>query len=419
MAPETVKVLIAGNIYAKLALVRRFLEDDGYQVVGEPRTKQDVIRAVQAARPDAVVIDEEFIDGGPVGTIPRIRSAQPGAKIVVFTSGPPVEETAPKGADGYLEKGAPLSALTSMLGRSFAVKRAPIDAVPSEAGTAEAGAARTVPVDVVAVAKAAAMTAHRGPNPALQPAGVAPVGGSGDAPSRERRFGGFRVAALLAGIVLIVWSLVSMIVADDTVHHPRIVAAAPSPSTIIEQPGSDELQMAYATLDGMITALHGANYVLATVDAQLLIQQRETARSAGFSIGALDDEITSRLDAMVGTLPSRAITPLQDILGPLFPQLATEPGGGSTVVMGNPAPGGTTSGSGSTGGGGSAGGGGSTGGGGPTGGGGSTGGNGGGEVTLGPGDGRAWGQSHKPPPGGWHGEKPKHQFQKPKHHGKP
>jgi DNA-binding NarL/FixJ family response regulator len=99
MAPETVKVLIAGNIYAKLALVRRFLEDDGYQVVGEPRTKQDVIRAVQAGRPDAVVIDEEFIDGGPVGTIPRIRSAQPGAKIVVFTSGPPVEETAPKGAD--------------------------------------------------------------------------------------------------------------------------------------------------------------------------------------------------------------------------------------------------------------------------------------------------------------------------------
>jgi DNA-binding NarL/FixJ family response regulator len=404
MAPKTVKVLIAGDIYAKLALVRRFLEDDGYEVVGDAGTKQDVIRAVQAGRPDVVVIDEEFIDGGPVGTIPRIRSAQPGAKIVVFTSGPPVEETAPHGADGYLEKGAPLGALTSMLGRLFADRTAPIDAV---AGTAGAGAALTAPVDIVAAAKAAAMTAHRGLDAPLEPAPVTPVDASDDAPSRERRFGGFRLAALVAGAVLIVWSLVSMIVSNDT-EHPPTVAAAPSPSTIIEQPQSDELQMAYDTLDGMIAALQGANYVLATVDAQQLMQQRETAQTAGFSIGALDDEITSRLDALVGTLPVRVTTPLQDILGSLFPQLAAEPaGGGSTVVGGNTL---TNTGSGGTSSvGGSAGGGGSTGG---------NGGAGGGEVTLGPGDGRAWGLSHKPPFGGWHGQKPKHHG-KPEHPGQP
>jgi DNA-binding NarL/FixJ family response regulator len=407
MAPDRVKVLIAGNIYAKLALVRRFLEDDGYEVVGEPRTKQDVIRAVQAGRPDAVVIDEEFIDGGPVGTIPRIRSAQPGAKIIVFTSGPPVEETAPQGADGYLEKGAPLSALTSMLGRLFADRTAPIITIATDA-------APTAPVDVVAAAKAAAMSALSRPDATLEPAKVTPVDAPDDAPPREHRFGGFRVAALLTGIVLIVWSLISMTVSNDSGSHPPTVAAAPSPSTIIEQPQSDELQLAYDTLDGMIAALQGANYVLATVDAQQLMQQRETAQSAGFSIGALDDEITSRMDAMVGTLPSRVTTQLQDIMGSLFPQLSTQPaGGGSTVVLGNPvtnpAPGGTTSGGGSTGGGGSGGGGGSTGG---------NGGGGGGEVTLGPGDGRAWGLSHKPPFGGWHGQKPKHHG-KPEHPGHP
>jgi DNA-binding NarL/FixJ family response regulator len=401
MAPETVKVLIAGNIYAKLALVRRFLEDDGYEVVGEPGTKQDVIRAVQAGRPDAVVIDEEFIDGGPVGTIPRIRSAQPGAKIIVFTSGPPVEETAPHGADGYLEKGAPLSALTSMLGRLFADRTAPMVTIATDAP-------RTAPVDVVAAAKAAAMSAHHVSDAALEPAAVTPAEGPHDPPSRERRFGGIRSAALLTGVVLIAWSLVSMIVSNDTGSHPPTVAAAPSPSTIIEQPQSDELQLAYDTLDGMIAALQGANYVLATVDAQQLMQQRETAQAAGFSIGALDDEITSRLDVLVGTLPVRVSTQLQDVLGSLFPQLATEPaGGGSTVVLGNTF---TDTGSGDTSsGGGSAGGGGSTGG---------NGGGGGGEVTLGPGDGRAWGLSHKPPFGGWHGQKPKHHG-KPEHPGQP
>ena len=101
-----------------------------------------------------------------------------------------------------------------------------------------------------------------------------------------------------------------MILSNDT-GQPPTVAAAPSPSTIIEQPQSDELQMAYDTLDGMIAALHGANYVLATVDAQQLMQQRETAQAAGFSIGALDDEVTSRLDALVGTLPIRVVAPLR------------------------------------------------------------------------------------------------------------
>lgn len=395
MTPEKVRVLIAGNIYAKLALVRRFLEDDGYEVVGDARTKQDVIRAVQEGRPDAVVIDEELIDQGLVGTILRIRAARPGAKIVVFTAGPPIEETAPAGADGYLEKGAGLAVLTSMLGRLFADVTAPIDAMSTDTGAADADGAITAPVEVVVIAAAEGTSALEDADAALEPARFADVDDLEDEPSDGRRFAGFRLAALVTGVVLIVWSLVFIIGENDT-EPPSIVAAGPSPSAILAPPQSDELQTAYDTLDSMIAALRGANYILATVDAQQLMQQREAAQAAGFSIGALDDEITSRLDALVGTLPTRVITQLQDILGSLFPQIATEPaGGGSTLVLGNTftnlGSGGTSSGGGSIGGGGSGGSGG---------------------VTLGPGDGRAWGQSHKPPQGGWHG-------QKPKHHGKP
>ena len=412
-----VRVLFAGNIYAKLALVRRFLEDDGYEVVGVARTKQDVIRAVQEGRPDAVVIDEEWIDQGLVGTILRIRAAQPGAKIVVFTAGPPIEETAPKGADGYLEKGAALAALTSMLSRLFADRTAPIDATTTEEGT-EAVAAITAPVDVVVIPDAEEATAPEEAAAALEPARFASVDDMDDEPSDERRLRGVRLAALVTGIVLIVWSLASILDRNDG-EHPSTVAAGPSPSTVLAPPQSDELQAAYDTLDSMIAALRGANYVLATVDAQQLMQQHETAQAAGFPIGALDDEITSRLDALAGTLPARVITQLQYAMGSLFPQITTElGGGGSTLVPGtvtNPGSGGTFSGGGSTGSSSSTVVGRSTGGSGSIGGGGS-----GGEGdTLGPGDGKAWGQSHKPPHGGWHGEKPKHHGEKPKHHGKP
>jgi hypothetical protein len=43
-----IRVLIAGNVYVKRALVRRFLEDDGYAVVGDVMSADAVIPAVRA-----------------------------------------------------------------------------------------------------------------------------------------------------------------------------------------------------------------------------------------------------------------------------------------------------------------------------------------------------------------------------------
>jgi CheY-like chemotaxis protein len=430
MTPDKTRVVIAGNIYDKLALVRRFLEEDGYEVVGVASKRQDVIYAVQQGRPDAVVIDEELIDEGLVGTLLRIRAAQPRAKVVVFTSGPPIQETAPKGADGYLEKGTGLAVLTSMLDRLLADRPPRVEAITTHAGTSDADTAVTAPVDMVVIPAAEGTAAAGDPDAALEPARFGTVDDVEDETSDEPRFGGFRLAALAAGFVLIVWSLVALLGGNEP-HQPSTRAAGPSPSAIL---APDELQLAYATLDSMIGALRSGNYVLATVDASELMQGRETAQAAGFSIGALDDEITARLDALVGTLPTRVNTQLQDSLGSLFPQLASEqPPGGSTLLVGDtvtsPVSGGTSSVGGTTGGsstGGSSTGGSSTGG--SSTGGGTTGGESpGGGATLGPGDGRAWGQSHKPPHGGWHGEKPNpHRAPqggwhgtKPKHHGQP
>lgn len=429
MTPDKTRVVIAGNIYDKLALVRRFLEEDGYEVVGVVSKRQDVIFAVQQGRPDAVVIDEELIDEGLVGTLLRIRAAQPGAKVVVFTSGPPIQETAPRGADGYLEKGTGLAVLTSMLDRLLTDRPARVEAIATDVGTSDADTAVTAAVDMVVIPTADESPVPGDGDAALEPARFGTVDDVEDEAPDEPRFGGFRLAALAAGFVLIVWSLVALLGGNEP-HQPSTVAAGPGPSTIL---APDELQLAYATLDSMIGALRSGNYVLATVDANELMQGRETAQAAGFSIGALDEEITARLEALVGTLPTRVNTQLQDSLGPLFPQLASEqPPGGSTLLVGDtvtsPVSGGTSSVGGTTGG--SSTGGSSTGGsttGESSTGGGTTGGESPGGATLGPGDGRAWGQSHKPPRGGWHGEKPNpHRAPqggwhgtKPKHHGKP
>ncbi len=100
-------------------------------------------------------------------------------------------------------------------------------------------------------------------------------------------------------------------------------------------------------------------------------------------MATLEGEITIRLEAVVGDLPARVIAQLKGILGALFPELKEGKTSGSDLVLGI-----TVTNDGGGGGGGGGGGKGTT------------------ETTLGPGDGKAWGQSHKKPHGGWGGPPP-------------
>src|SRR3989304_5412585 len=86
MSAGRIRVLIAGNIYVKRALGRRFLEDDGYEVVAEAFARSDILPAIGRSSPDAIVVEDELLEEG---TIARIRESAPDAKIVVFTSTPP------------------------------------------------------------------------------------------------------------------------------------------------------------------------------------------------------------------------------------------------------------------------------------------------------------------------------------------
>ena len=55
MTVGRIRVLIAGNIYVKRALVRRFLEDDGYEVVAETYDQREVMPAIRRGEPNPLL----------------------------------------------------------------------------------------------------------------------------------------------------------------------------------------------------------------------------------------------------------------------------------------------------------------------------------------------------------------------------
>lgn len=363
MTAGRIRVLIAGNIYVKRALVRRFLEDDGYEVVAEALTRSDILPAIRRGGPDAIVVDDELLDDGAMA---RIRKAAPDAKVIVFTSTPPSAPAAMVGADAYLEKGVGLAALTALLGRLFDPERSPLALVGAGAvAVGTLGKATSQPTDVEATMD------DNG-------SGTSTTTTGGGAPAR--------LIAIAGGAILIVVGLIAMITTGGGTEPAPADTTDQTDGTVIAEPAEQtELDAAYAALDEMIAAIEGGNYVLATVQAQALMDAREDAFAAGFSTSGLDAEVTARLEVVVVGIPAGAATNLQGILGDLYPVLEDEstPGGGSDVVLGETVTndGGSTSGGGTTDG--------------TTGGGGGGEGGGGGGATVGPGDGKEWGQSHK------------------------
>jgi hypothetical protein len=367
-AGDRIRVAIAGTIYAKRALVRRFLEDDGFAVVAEANDREGLFSALQSEEPDAVVLGDDIADWD----IEEIRRASPDAKIVLFTSGSPGQSGGPGAADGYLQKGVGLGALTLLLRDLLSEPVAPI----------------VLPAPPVSIPDGAA---------------------------HERRVV-IRLAALVAALVLIATGALALVGQAPTGPVRTLPTIQPTPppgrtQTVLDQAMADLRDLRAALLDG--------RFAQASTLAQALRLDRQAALAAGFSVSELDGAITSTLQPLMVLLGPGILSSLQSILGDLLPEIpqppATTSGGG--IVLGGT--GGATEGTGGTGGGGGGGtgatGGGGTGGGGGggTGGGGGGGGVGGGpgegEAPTSPGEGKHNGWRNKPPEGGWKGENPKRQ----------
>jgi CheY-like chemotaxis protein len=340
-----IRVLVAGDIYVNPSLVRPFLEDDGYEVVADALTRADVLPAVSRLQPDAVVIDDRLLSGRRNGRlIQKVRRAAPDAKVVLVTAG---IERAPgsAGVDASLEKGTSLAALSLVLGRLFVEDGSHL--VPAAAGV---GAA---------------------------------VGTTRVTSTVDARGGAMRFVVAVGAPLLVVWALIAMLATGGGAPLPPADTTDLAEQSVIVAQGSSPLDDAQSSLDRMLAAIEAGNYPLATAFAQDLMAQREVAIARGYVAALFDDQIRSALEGVAGPLPGYAVVSLQGVLGALFPELEDEqtPGGGSVIILGPVVGTGSGPGGSVTGGDGQA-----TGGG--DGGGGTV-------VTLGPGDGRDWGQSHK------------------------
>jgi len=139
-----------------------------------------------------------------------------------------------------------------------------------------------------------------------------------------------------------VWGIAAMIVGGTP--EPQPVQRADSGGEVVVAPSPDAqtpLDGAYGTLDEMVSALRGGNYVLATVDARTLMDQRAAAFDAGFALVGIDAEITARLDPLAGGLPARVNAALLDVLGDLYPDAGApaqpDDGGGAVILQTAPA----------------------------------------------------------------------------------
>jgi hypothetical protein len=371
---DRLRVVIAGNIYAKRTLVRRFLEDDGFDVVGEVRTRDELLALDGIGRADAVVVDGDLLDG----SVDELRATAPDSAIVVFTS-PAGGVASPRGADGYLEKGMGLASLTALL-----------HSLLTDAPASPLGLSWTAPAP-------------------------------GPPPSERRVLAG--LAGVAAGVVLVAVVALAVFGGAGTVPISRPIALPSSSPSTSPAPGRSALDLATADLHELRQALAAGR----TIEARYVLQDLGAILGAGhptFATGAFVASAADALRPFLSGLTGSLLDQLRAVFGDVLhiPTGTTSTAGtiltGSTTGSttsgtggsdGSPAGGGSATGATtSTGGGASTGGTGSGSGGGTGPGSGSGGGSGGGSEQLNTshGNGHHYGWTNKPPEGGWHGTKP-------------
>lgn len=106
-------------------LVRSVLEDDGYQVVGEAASSDEVAPAVAAHRPDVLVLDLVMGEVDGIATLREVRAAHPRVPVLVYSSlfDPVTEQEVVSLGARYLEKVEGIEALEQAIDAVAAVDR--------------------------------------------------------------------------------------------------------------------------------------------------------------------------------------------------------------------------------------------------------------------------------------------------------
>lgn len=166
-------------------LMRLALRRVGWEVVGEAGDGAAGIEVAREHAPDLVVLDLSMPVMDGLEALPHIRASCPDATIVVmsgFGAAQMTERAMSQGADGYLQKGAPLSGVVDYLATAMARRGTPA-AVPTRSPAAPAAPATTAATgaELVDLAPAPVMELTADDAPAIRYANAAARSLLGDA----------------------------------------------------------------------------------------------------------------------------------------------------------------------------------------------------------------------------------------------
>ena len=107
MSQEPIRLLLADDHRMLRESLRRAMEENGFDVVGEAADGEEAVRLAEKLRPDVVLMDVTMpvLDG--VGATRRVRDQVPGTQVVILTMHADREvlvDAIRAGASGYLVK---------------------------------------------------------------------------------------------------------------------------------------------------------------------------------------------------------------------------------------------------------------------------------------------------------------------------
>lgn len=115
---STTRALLVDDTPEVRALLRMELESAGFHVVGEAEDGSSGVAMAGDLAPDVVVVDGEMPVMDGMEALPLLRSALPGAVIVMFSSrkgASAASNALAAGADEFIVKGTPLRDVVACL----------------------------------------------------------------------------------------------------------------------------------------------------------------------------------------------------------------------------------------------------------------------------------------------------------------
>jgi len=125
---DTISVFLADDVPELRELIRYGLEgDEDFVVVGEAGDGAAAIEGVAETNPSAILLDLSMPGMDGLEAIPEIRRGRPDVAIIIlsgFSASRMERKARERGADGYVEKGTPMTELRQLV-REAVAERTP------------------------------------------------------------------------------------------------------------------------------------------------------------------------------------------------------------------------------------------------------------------------------------------------------